>query len=196
MNPFSSGLSLQAQNILLRLQDERRITNTPNVSESTGMYLYNYVRENNYRHILELGTANGASTIYLLEAIKDRKEAHVLSVEVTRAEYERAKKNLALYQESLTLVCANATDFIRSLGDTRFDCIFIDAGKVLTRTHFERSLQLLAPGGSIIVDDVVKFRYKMKDFYDYLEIEKIDYQIEMTDPDDGVLVYRSRELKR
>lgn len=160
------------------------------------MYLYNHVRDNNYRHILELGTANGASTVYLLEAIKDKKEAHVLSVEVTRTEYERAKKNLAPYQESLTLVCANATDFIRSLGDTRFDCIFIDAGKVLTRTHFERSLQLLAPGGSIIVDDVVKFRYKMKDFYDYLEIEKIDHQIEMTDPDDGVLVYRSRELKK
>jgi predicted O-methyltransferase YrrM len=184
-------LTPTAQNILSKLLEDRKLTNTPNVSESTGMFLYNYIQEHQYRHVLELGTANGASTVYLLEAVMEREEAHVLSVEVTRAEYERAKKNLLPYKNHLTLVCSNATEFIDSLGDTKFDFIFIDAGKVLTRIHFEKSLRLLAPKGTIIVDDVVKFRHKMDDFYGYLESNDIAYSIEMTDPDDGILIYRN-----
>lgn len=39
-----------------------------------------------------------------------------------------------------------------------------------------------------MVDDVVKFGFKMEDFYDYLKVNSIAYEIVMTDPDDGVMV--------
>lgn len=45
-------------------------------------------------------------------------------------------------------------------------------------------------GGWMVVDDVVKFKDKMADFYELLESRAIPYEIVMTDPDDGVMVFK------
>ena len=42
----------------------------------------------------------------------------------------------------------------------------------------------------MVVDDVVKFKNKMEDFYGFLMQSGIPYEIVMTDPDDGVMVFR------
>lgn len=42
----------------------------------------------------------------------------------------------------------------------------------------------------MVVDDVVKFKSKMEDFYGLLADSGIPYEIVMTDPDDGVMVFR------
>ncbi len=90
----------------------------------------------------------------------------------------------------MTLVCADAGEFLQSAGDMRFDFIFIDALKSATLEHFKLCRPLLTPGGTIVVDDVVKWRSKMEDFYAYLEAESIRYEIVMTDPDDGIMILK------
>lgn len=49
---------------------------------------------------------------------------------------------------------------------------------------------LVNPGGWAVVDDVVKFRAKMEDFYELVERLGIPHEIVMTDPDDGVMLFR------
>lgn len=44
----------------------------------------------------------------------------------------------------------------------------------------------------MVVDDVVKFKDKMSDFYELLELRAIPYEIVMTDPDDGVMFFHKR----
>lgn len=181
-------LSSSAVALLDRLELERDLTHTPNVSRSTGMFLYEYVVQHGYKHILELGTANGASSVYFLEAIQNFSDGHLLSIEISRRDYERARSNLSAYTDHCTLVCANATEFLQSTGDMDFDCIFIDAGKALTLTHYLLARKRLRSKWTIIVDDVVKFSSKMQDFYAYLREHAIPYRIEMTDMDDGIMI--------
>lgn len=174
--------------LLAHLKSERLKINTPNVSDNTGGFLFHLIQDRRYRHILELGTANGYSSIYLLEAILPEKSGHLMTIEIQRDTYMRAKTNLHTYRDRVTLVCSNATEFLKSAGDLRFDFIFIDALKTATLEHFLIARKLLSSGGTIVVDDVVKFGNKMPDFYEYLEKNSIKYSIIMTDEDDGVMV--------
>ncbi len=174
--------------LLAHLKSERLKINTPNVSDNTGGFLFHLIQDRGYRHILELGTANGYSSIYLLEAIQPEKSGHLMTIEIQRDTYERAKANLHAYRDKVTLVCSNAAEFLQSAGDLRFDFIFIDALKTATLEHFLIARKLLSPGGTMVVDDVVKFGNKMPDFYEYLEKNNIKYSIIMTDEDDGVMV--------
>jgi len=47
-----------------------------------------------------------------------------------------------------------------------------------------------------VIDDVIKFRYKMENLYAYLEQEKIDYEIQQIDADDGIMIIRSLENRK
>ena len=178
------------QALLSKLRSERVERDTPNISDATGEYLYTFIRQQGAYHLLELGTANGYSSIYLLEAIRGVNTAHLLTIEKSRADYERARTNLISYTDQVTLVCADASEFLQSVGDMRFDFIFIDALKSATLEHFHLCRSLLIPSGTIVVDDVVKWRSKMEDFYAYLQSENIAYEIVMTDPDDGIMIIR------
>ncbi len=46
----------------------------------------------------------------------------------------------------------------------------------------------------IVIDDVVKFRDKMEDLYDFLDRNHIEYKICSTDPDDGIMIINASSL--
>ena len=161
--------------------------NTPNVSDRTGAYLHDFIEGRGYRHILELGTANGYSTLYLIAAAEPR-DGHVLTIETRRESYEEARVNLAPYRSFVTQIHADAKEYAKSLSREKFDFIFIDAEKKETAAFFQAVWPLVRADGAVIVDDVVKYRRKMEDFYVFLDRYGIKYDIVMTDPDDGIMV--------
>ena len=70
-----------------------------------------------------------------------------------------------------------------------FDFIFIDGIKKSTLEFFQLCHPLLAPGGVIVVDDVIKFKNKMTDFYQYLAAQnQWHHTIHQLDADDGIMV--------
>lgn len=87
-------------------------------------------------------------------------------------------------------VFADALQYVPTIADKRFDAVFLDAEKRSTAKLFALAWPLLKSGGWMVVDDVVKFRAKMDDFYSMLETSGLEYEIVMTDPDDGVMVFR------
>jgi len=46
------------------------------------------------------------------------------------------------------------------------------------------------PEAIIIIDDVIKFRYKMESLYEYVASENIDYKIIQIDSDDGIMIIK------
>ncbi len=58
----------------------------------------------------------------------------------------------------------------------------------MTREFFDLSYPLVSPGGVIIIDDVIKYRWKMNNFHEYLESASIPYEIVQTDEDDGIML--------
>lgn len=69
-----------------------------------------------------------------------------------------------------------------------FEIIFIDGAFRMTREFYDLSVPLLSPGGMIIIDDVIKYRWKMNGFYEYLDSLGVNYEVIQTDPDDGIMV--------
>ena len=113
-------------------------------------YLCNYIKENNIKNILEIGTAIGYSAIKM--ALTNE------SIKVTTIEKDEERYNLALeninkfnLQERIKVIFGDAllTNITGS-----YDLIFIDASKGHSIDFFTRYKDNLSEGGAIITDNL------------------------------------------
>lgn len=116
----------------------------------------------------------------------------IVTVDFSKPSYEAALANVreAGYSPMVDHVFADALQYVPTISNTRFDAVFLDAEKRSTARLFALAWPLVKAGGWMVVDDVVKFASKMSDFYGFLEDTGIPYEIVMTDPDDGVMVFQ------
>lgn len=85
-------------------------------------------------------------------------------------------------------VCAHPASTLHAIPQQKFDCIFIDGAFRMTQEFFDLSRPLLTQDGIIIIDDAIKYRWKMDGFHEHLEEHGIAYRLVQTDEDDGVMV--------
>jgi predicted O-methyltransferase YrrM len=190
---YSRIMHAETRTFLSRLKSRNFAANVPSVSEATGRFLYDLVRQFGAKKILELGTAHGYSTIWMAEALQEcRDPESIITVDFSKPSFEAARANVeeAGFKSLVTHVFADALEYLPTIAKERFDFVFLDAEKRSTARLFELVWPMLSPGGTMVVDDVVKFRAKMEDFYALMEKRAIPYEIRMTDPDDGVMVIR------
>jgi predicted O-methyltransferase YrrM len=170
---------------------ERKI---PNISEENAEFIKNILRERGTIRLLEIGTANGYSTLQFASVLTDP------TCEITTIEYawnahiEAVEHFKNCKIKHIHAIWGDAKRVIPMLQDEYFDCIYIDAMKREYKEYFRLSLPKITRDGLFIVDDVVKFRDKMEDFYDFLEEEQIPYEIHYTDPDDGIMIIEASTL--
>lgn len=163
----------------------------PSISESTAALLASLAARHGTKTLLELGTAHGYSTVNLAAAMRENAEDfRIVTVDFSKPSYEAAVANVseAGFSDNVSHVFADALSFVPTLAE-KFDAVFLDAEKRSTAKLFDLAWPLVREGGWMVVDDVVKFKDKMADFYALLEARSIPYEIVMTDPDDGVMVF-------
>jgi len=104
--------------------------------------------------ILEIGSAHGFSTLLL--AKYSAEEAQITAVEVDQQRALKAKDNFAHfnYQDKIDLKVGDAFDVLLYL-KSDYDFIFLDAAKGQYFYLFEYLMELLAPGGLLISDNVL-----------------------------------------
>ena len=66
--------------------------------------------------------------------------------------------------------------------------VFIDGRKSETLLYLKKLSPYLHGTTSIIIDDVIKFKEKMADLYDFLDKNNISYIKKQLDDDDGILI--------
>ena len=115
----------------------------------------------------------------------------IITVDFSKPSFDAAVANVreAGFEHVVEHVFADALAFVPTLSERKFDAVFLDAEKRSTKKLFELAWPLVREGGWMVVDDVVKFKHKMTDFYEYLDNAGISYEIVMTDSDDGVMVF-------
>ena len=106
------------------------------------------------KHILEIGTGRGLTSIALLLATS----ARITTIEREPARIAAARGNFDLFgvADRVTLLEGDAADILPCLEDA-YDLIFLDAAKVQYRRFLPDCKRLLRAGGVLCADDVLLF---------------------------------------
>lgn len=165
-------------------------TDIPNISRENAVFLRKLIQENNTQHLLEIGSANGYSTInFSLELQKTW--GKITSIEFSQVAYEEAGENFetAGVSDIIQHYFWDAREIIPLL-DEQYDFVFIDGLKKESLNFLKLIWDKTLPWWTIVIDDVIKFRYKMESLYTYLEHENIPHEIFQIDSDDGIMIIK------
>jgi len=129
------------------------------VSAAQGKMLHLFARMAGARHILEVGTLGGYSTIWLARALPEGGRLVTLELEPNHAEVARANiaaAGLADRVDVRTGPAIETLDAMIAAGEGSFDLIFIDADKPNNVAYLRAAIALGRPGTVIVVDNVVR----------------------------------------
>ncbi|NEP19133.1 MAG: SAM-dependent methyltransferase [Leptolyngbya sp. SIO4C1] len=113
------------------------------------------------RKVLEIGTFTGYSTLWLTSALPDEGTLITCDVDEEATAIARRYWQKVGLDSKISLRLAPAADTLdQLLADGQagtFDFAFIDADKVNYDLYYEKSLQLLRPGGLAAIDNTLWF---------------------------------------
>ncbi|HEY4247741.1 MAG TPA: O-methyltransferase [Lacunisphaera sp.] len=129
------------------------------VSPLQGKFLYLLAKLMGARHILEIGTLGGYSTIWMARALSV--DGGVISLELEEKHAQVARANIAAagLADRVEVKVGPALESLVKLSSKRtqsFDLVFIDADKVNTLAYFEHAIGLCRSGAVIVADNVVR----------------------------------------
>ncbi len=133
----------------------RRETFLISIGRPTGQFLSSLVVATKPRHILELGTGHGYSTLWLASAAA-QVGATVTTVELSDTKVKHAKEmaSAAGLSNTIHFVTANALAFVPTLGD-RADLVLIDVWKEAYIECFDACLPILSDRALVVADNML-----------------------------------------
>jgi predicted O-methyltransferase YrrM len=126
-----------------------------NLEPATARLVSMLIRLGKRRRILEIGTSNGYSTIWLAWAAQSH-GGHVISIDRDPAKHALADENLrrAGLRDAVELITGDAAGIIATLPGP-FDCIFFDADRRSAPAQLAALLPRLAPDAPIMHDNAL-----------------------------------------
>ena len=127
------------------------------VTPLAGKLLHLLARMTGARHVLEVGTLGGYSTIWLARGIPRDGRVVTLEREQKHADVARANLERAGVSEQVEIVVGRAADTLPRIaerGGEPFDLVFIDADKESNTIYLDWAIRLGHPGTVIVVDNV------------------------------------------
>ena len=140
-----------------------------NVEPETARMLAVLVRATRARRVLELGTSNGYSTLWLADATAGR----VLTVELDAGRARQARENFATTDlaDAIELVEADGGEVLANTADGAFDFVFLDAERPLYTRWWPDLLRTLASPGLLVVDNVISHAGEVEAFRALVDAE-------------------------
>lgn len=132
------------------LEEYAKVNNVPIMMKDGIEFLTNYIKENNIKTILEIGSAIGYSAIRM--ALVD-KSIKITTIERDINRFNEAVKNIKEFNLENQIEIINA-DALEYTTEKQFDLIFIDAAKAQYIKFFEKYKINLKQDGTIISDNL------------------------------------------
>ena len=151
------------------LNNDSTITERPrrmlNITRDTGEFLAVLVRAMNARRVLEIGTSNGYSTLWLATAAK-AVDGRVTTVERSDFKLGLAARN---FERSglaglITQVHGEAGALLENSGDASFDLVFLDSERSEYPLWWLQIKRVLRQGGLLVVDNATSHAAEMAPF--------------------------------
>ncbi|SFH98461.1 MULTISPECIES: O-methyltransferase [unclassified Bacillus (in: firmicutes)] len=152
---------------------ETREERLRNVSKEMGQFLSILVKMREAKHILEIGTSNGFSTLWLANAAEETKGT-VTTVELSSKRVAEANENFqkANLTNYIHIHNQEAGAFLSEQLDKSYDFIFLDAERTQYIWWWEDIKRILIPKGIIVVDNATSHAEELQNFFDLVEEEK------------------------
>ena len=139
--------------IILEMEEYAKEHNVPIIEKESIAFIIKFIKANNIKDILEIGSAIGYSAI-LMAAVND--DIKLTTIERDEVRYMECLKNVKKcnMQDRINVVYQDALEV--NLSGVAYDLIFIDAAKGQYTKFFEKYKYFLKPGG-VIISDNLKF---------------------------------------
>jgi predicted O-methyltransferase YrrM len=150
-------------------KNDRTITDRPrrmlNITRDTGELLSVLVRSTLSQRVLEIGTSNGYSTLWLADA------ATSIGGKVTTVELSEYKFHLAAHNfersglsSAITQIRSDAGILLADSSDESFDLIFLDSERSEYPGWWPDLKRVLCKGGLLVVDNAISHKEQMEPF--------------------------------
>lgn len=158
-------------------KNDRTITDRPrrmlNITRDTGELLSVLVRTTLSQRVLEIGTSNGYSTLWLADA------ATSIGGKVTTVELSEYKFHLAAHNfersglsSAITQIRSDAGILLADSSDESFDLIFLDSERSEYPGWWPDLKRVLCKGGLLVVDNAISHKEQMKPFVELVGADK------------------------
>ncbi|WP_306591829.1 O-methyltransferase [Geothrix sp. 21YS21S-4] len=136
-----------------------------NITRDTGELLAVLVRAMGARRVLEIGTSNGYSTLWLASAA-EAVGGRVITVEWSEFKCGLAARNFERsgLSEFITQVQGEAGALLQSSAEAGFDLVFLDSERSEYSAWWPDLKRVLRPGGLLVVDNALSHAAEMAPF--------------------------------
>lgn len=135
-----------------------------NLVPATATLISFLIRSSKRTRILEIGTSNGYSTIWLAWSAQQT-GGHVTSLDREASKHALAAANLqrAGLRELVELRCGEATELVAELPGP-FDCVFFDADRLTAPAQLALLYPKLAPDALLLADNAISHPTEIADY--------------------------------
>lgn len=143
-----------------------------NVEPETAQMLAVLVRATGAQRVLELGTSNGYSTLWLADAVAPT-GGQVTTVEIDEERAAMAEENFARagLAARIDLRVADAADVLAGSPDDAWDFVFLDAERDQYVAYWRELVRTLSLPGLLAVDNVLSHAQELIEFRELVENE-------------------------
>ncbi|TAK50837.1 MAG: methyltransferase domain-containing protein [Betaproteobacteria bacterium] len=137
-----------------------------NITRDTGEFLAVLVRATGARRVLEIGTSNGYSTLWLAHAVRagggtvTTVERSDYKVALARANFERSGLGAAI-----RLLHGPAGEALAHTADASVDLLFLDSDRAEYPGWWPQLGRALAPRGMLVVDNALSHAGELAQFF-------------------------------
>ena len=136
-----------------------------NISPETGLFLNLFIKDRKYKSIIEIGTSNAYSAIWIAEALKQNSgKLHTIeSNKKTRYPLALANIKKSGLSKYINLILGHAPEAIPKT-PRFFDMAFFDATKHEHLSYFEVLKSHINKGGCIITDNINSHEKELSEY--------------------------------
>ncbi len=151
-----------------------RLERLRNVEPDTAQLLAVLIRAIRPRVVLELGTSNGYSTLWLADAVRAT-NGHLVSTDIDPERSAEAARNLerAELRDLVELRVQDAAVTLREASDATWDMIFLDAERPAYTSYWPDLVRVLKPGGLLVIDNVISHAGEVREFRELVRAEEL-----------------------
>lgn len=150
-------------------QEQARNKKMLNLEPETAQFLHILIRSSHRTRLLEIGTSNGYSTIWLAWAMS-LVGGHMISIDRDAAKHTQADENLRFtgLRDLVELKRGDATEIVANLAGP-FDCVFFDADRYSAPAQLSLLMPKLTPDVFLFADNVLSHPTEIAGYLKALE---------------------------